>query len=318
MYFGNINQSAWVYDPLYESYLRYVDTADPRAKGALHPEVDRLTGRQLHFENVIVIMADIEVVSRTNLDIHLDPGNDGPAQAVPQRAAVLHHLEHARRRLRGQDRPAQTNPLPQSGWLAGSAEARAYLGDHRDAVQFVRAARRGHLPGQVRTAGGEARNLSHHGPPQTSNTTIPGCPPYALRLVQACLTAILLLATGCGPRASVTATPAPAPQPTVTPTAEPRPPLNPLTGLEVEDPSLLKMPAVLISISHFPATARPQAGLSFCAVRLRVLHHRGRHAIPGGVPRRVAGARYPGSRRLRCARRVPSRRSPDHRQPGLV
>ena len=46
----------------------------------LHPEVDRLTGRQLHFENVIVIMADIEVVSRTNLDIHLDPGNDGPAK----------------------------------------------------------------------------------------------------------------------------------------------------------------------------------------------------------------------------------------------
>jgi hypothetical protein len=78
--FGNINQSAWIYDPLYESYLRYVDTADPSAKGLLHPEVDRLTGRQLHFENVIVIMADIEVISRTNLDIHLDPGNDGPAK----------------------------------------------------------------------------------------------------------------------------------------------------------------------------------------------------------------------------------------------
>jgi hypothetical protein len=80
VFFGNINQSAWVYDPLYGAYLRYVDTADPVDKGVLHPEVDRLTGRQLHFENVIVIMADIEVVSRTNLDIHLDPGNDGPAK----------------------------------------------------------------------------------------------------------------------------------------------------------------------------------------------------------------------------------------------
>jgi hypothetical protein len=78
--FGNINQSGWVYDPLYESYLRYVDTADPSARGVLHPEIDRLTGRQLHFENVIMIMADIDVVSRTNLDIHLDPGNDGPAK----------------------------------------------------------------------------------------------------------------------------------------------------------------------------------------------------------------------------------------------
>lgn len=39
--------------------------------------------------------------------------------------------------------------------------------------------------------------------------------------------------------------------------------MNPLTGLRVTDPALLKIPALLVSISHFPATARPQAGLSF-------------------------------------------------------
>src|SRR6266498_4871764 len=39
--------------------------------------------------------------------------------------------------------------------------------------------------------------------------------------------------------------------------------INPLTGLAVQDPSLLQIPATLLSISHFPATARPQAGLSF-------------------------------------------------------
>ncbi len=39
--------------------------------------------------------------------------------------------------------------------------------------------------------------------------------------------------------------------------------INPLTGLEVQDPSLLQIPATLLSISHFPPTARPQAGLSF-------------------------------------------------------
>src|SRR5215207_8974072 len=38
---------------------------------------------------------------------------------------------------------------------------------------------------------------------------------------------------------------------------------NPLTGLPVADPSLLQLPAVLVSISHFPVEARPQAGLSF-------------------------------------------------------
>src|SRR5687768_11849725 len=38
---------------------------------------------------------------------------------------------------------------------------------------------------------------------------------------------------------------------------------NPLTGLPVADPSLLQIPAALVSISHFPVEARPQAGLSF-------------------------------------------------------
>src|SRR5215208_5506406 len=38
---------------------------------------------------------------------------------------------------------------------------------------------------------------------------------------------------------------------------------NPLTGQQVTDPALLNIPALLISISHFPPAARPQAGLSF-------------------------------------------------------
>ncbi|MEW6085204.1 MAG: SdrD B-like domain-containing protein [Chloroflexota bacterium] len=41
------------------------------------------------------------------------------------------------------------------------------------------------------------------------------------------------------------------------------PGVNPLTGLEVHDPSLLNLPAVLVSISNMPVTARPQAGPAF-------------------------------------------------------
>lgn len=72
VYFAWLNQSAWVYDPLYESWWRYVDSADEQAAGVVHPEVDRLTYRQLHFENVIVLFTKHDVISPTNLDIHLE------------------------------------------------------------------------------------------------------------------------------------------------------------------------------------------------------------------------------------------------------
>ncbi len=79
VFFASLNQSGWTYDPLYQAWLRSVDDADKFHPGVLHLEVDRLTGRQLHFENVIVLMADEEVVSPTNLDIKLDQGEAGYA-----------------------------------------------------------------------------------------------------------------------------------------------------------------------------------------------------------------------------------------------
>jgi hypothetical protein len=60
--------------------MRYVDTSDYAQAGVLHPDTDRLTGRQLHVENIIVLYAQHEVVEPTNLDIHLDPGKHGKAR----------------------------------------------------------------------------------------------------------------------------------------------------------------------------------------------------------------------------------------------
>jgi hypothetical protein len=68
-----------------------------------------------------------------------------------------------------------------------------------------------------------------------------------------------------------TATAEPTPTPTVEPTAITYPVgpeeypagINPLNGLPVEDPESLLLPPALLSISNSPATARPQAGLSF-------------------------------------------------------
>jgi hypothetical protein len=77
VYVALLNQSGWSYDPLYGSWLRYVDDADIATAGQLHAEIDRLTGRQLHFENFVIIFTEVDVVSPTNLDIHLEQGDQG-------------------------------------------------------------------------------------------------------------------------------------------------------------------------------------------------------------------------------------------------
>lgn len=74
-----LNQSGWVYDPLSQSYWRYMDDGDEATAGILHPEVERLTGRQLQFENVIILFTEHDVISPTNLDIHLERGLSGKA-----------------------------------------------------------------------------------------------------------------------------------------------------------------------------------------------------------------------------------------------
>jgi hypothetical protein len=103
------------------------------------------------------------------------------------------------------------------------------------------------------------------------------------------LFAVILAACGSAPEADAPATETLAPiasatpestqtsLPTQTSTPQPHdapiaygpdledfpPGVNPLTGLHVEDPSWLDLPAVLVSVSNMPVTARPQAGLSF-------------------------------------------------------
>ncbi len=67
-----LNQSGWEYDAASQTWWRYVDDSTVENVGILHPEVDRLNKRQLQFENVIVLFAKHDVISPTNLDIHLE------------------------------------------------------------------------------------------------------------------------------------------------------------------------------------------------------------------------------------------------------
>ncbi len=86
----------------------------------------------------------------------------------------------------------------------------------------------------------------------------------------------LKLVTSLPSTTEPTATFTPAPTWTVAPIATNTPiPLgpnsfpsgiNPLTGLPVKEPANLSLPPVLASISNFPPTARPQAGLSYSPI----------------------------------------------------
>lgn len=82
-YVAMLNQSAWVYDAASGSYWRYVDDTTQKNAGVLHPEIDRLTGRQLQFENIIFLEVEQEVFEyeqmpiRTLIDTHLELGRGG-------------------------------------------------------------------------------------------------------------------------------------------------------------------------------------------------------------------------------------------------
>ncbi|MBT3315465.1 MAG: DUF3048 domain-containing protein [Anaerolineae bacterium] len=75
VYYHEFSQSAWAYDPLSQSYLRYTDNAD--GTEIFHPATDRLTGRQQSFENVIVLQATHNVFRTNQLDIDLSMSQRG-------------------------------------------------------------------------------------------------------------------------------------------------------------------------------------------------------------------------------------------------
>ncbi len=77
VYVALLNQSGWMYDPVVGAWQRFVDDAQKETAGQLHAEIDRLTGRQLKFENIIIVYADHDVITPTNLDIHLELGGGG-------------------------------------------------------------------------------------------------------------------------------------------------------------------------------------------------------------------------------------------------
>jgi len=77
VFYSFLNQTLWKFDPLSGAYMRYDDNTD--GSGIFHPSTERLTGRQLLFDNVIVLFAEHKALYPTIIDINLQAGNFGPA-----------------------------------------------------------------------------------------------------------------------------------------------------------------------------------------------------------------------------------------------
>ena len=75
IYYHAYDQSYWEYNPLSQSYLRFTDNAD--GLGIFHPAIDRLTGRQQSFENVIILQAEHSVFRHNQLKVELGMGKRG-------------------------------------------------------------------------------------------------------------------------------------------------------------------------------------------------------------------------------------------------
>ncbi|MBI3158074.1 MAG: DUF3048 C-terminal domain-containing protein [Chloroflexi bacterium] len=79
MYYSSSNRTKWVFDPLSGGWQRFNDIADN--SGNFFPSLDRLTGRQLIFANVVVLFAEHKALNaaETIIDISIQPGLFGKA-----------------------------------------------------------------------------------------------------------------------------------------------------------------------------------------------------------------------------------------------
>ena len=77
IFFAQLNQSKWVYDPTYQGWLRYVDNTSKQTE--FHVDIDRLNGRQIFFENLVILFVKHEVQAPLIIDMYLQQGEEGNA-----------------------------------------------------------------------------------------------------------------------------------------------------------------------------------------------------------------------------------------------
>ena len=101
--FNYANIGEWRYDPTAGKYLRWIENMDANNKISLIPLVDNLTGKQLAFDNVIIVFAPYNEIVPTLHDILLWNNPTG-RQAVVFRDGVA---VEGQWRAQGTDQPMQ-------------------------------------------------------------------------------------------------------------------------------------------------------------------------------------------------------------------
>ena len=108
-YWALLNQSKFAYDAASGSWWRYIDESRPETAGVLHPLVDRLNGRQVQFENVILMFSEHLVITPTIVDINLAPGNQGNAYLF--RDGQMYKIKWSTRATEYEKKTGRAQPL---------------------------------------------------------------------------------------------------------------------------------------------------------------------------------------------------------------
>ena len=74
LFYSQLNQSKWVYDPTYQGWLRYVDNTSKQTE--FHVDIDRLNGREIYFDNVLVLFVEHELLAPLIIEMHLEQGEE--------------------------------------------------------------------------------------------------------------------------------------------------------------------------------------------------------------------------------------------------
>ncbi|MHB8194117.1 MAG: DUF3048 domain-containing protein [Bellilinea sp.] len=81
VFYAWLNQAQWIYDPAAQTYLRYEDFGVAEKAGQFQPAIDRLTGEQVGFENVVILFVEHSARRPTIIDLDMGVGTQGRAIA---------------------------------------------------------------------------------------------------------------------------------------------------------------------------------------------------------------------------------------------